>query len=134
MLFEFSLIPLVILVIIKGYQKERLRASVLLLFFTILRSIPFFLFLINLNKLNTHNWLNIKLTITCNLSFFLFFIFFVKLPIYRVHIWLPKAHVESHVLGSIILAAIILKIGGFGLYRFIKISDYLEKNIFFLCW
>jgi len=39
----------------------------------------------------------------------------VKLPIYGVHLWLPKAHVEAPVFGSIILAAILLKLGRFGL-------------------
>jgi len=35
-------------------------------------------------------------------------------PMYRVHLWLPKAHVEAPVSGSIILAGLLLKIGGFG--------------------
>jgi len=42
--------------------------------------------------------------------------FLVKLPIYGFHLWLPKAHVQAPVTGRIFLAAIILKIGGFGVY------------------
>jgi len=44
--------------------------------------------------------------------------FFIKLPTYGFHLWLPKAHVEAPVAGSIILAAILLKIRMFGFFRF----------------
>lgn len=126
--FELRIIPIFIIIFYKGKQYERLTARLYLLIYTLLASFPFLLFIIN-----SYNSPTVWVLTELNWFYkhnFLFLIsylaFLTKLPIFFLHIWLPKAHVEAPVYGSIILAGVILKLGTYGLIKIIQVY-YLNK-------
>lgn len=113
-LFETSLLPIILIILGWGRQNNRLPASLYLLTYTTLFSLPA-LFLI-LSICTTFN-LQIKNQFrSLLLKTILIIAFLVKLPIFGLHPWLAKAHVESPTLGSAILAGILLKTGRYGIW------------------
>lgn len=132
--FEISLIPTLILIVGWGYQPERIQAGTYLLFYTIFASLPILISIFFYYKNN--NSLDLFL-INKSINDFILYIcmnivFFIKIPIYFVHLWLPKAHVEAPVSGSIILAGVILKLGGYGLLRLIVVFLEIGLKINFI--
>nr|YP_010610858.1 NADH dehydrogenase subunit 4 [Sahlbergotettix salicicola]WAP91679.1 NADH dehydrogenase subunit 4 [Sahlbergotettix salicicola] len=128
--FEFSLIPLIILILGWGVQPERLISVLYLFFYTLFASLPLLLiiilFYLNFGCLFFDYHFNYSISFL--LHFFMVFAFLVKLPMFMFHYWLPKAHVQAPVSGSMILAGLFLKIGGYGLIRFMFIYEYLFMN------
>jgi len=121
--FGFRLIPIAGIILGWGMQPERLSATAYILFYTILAAIPFIVVILR----KTVFIFRILVLITSNrmvnivLGWVIVLPFLVKTPIFLLHLWLPKAHVEAPVYGSIVLAGVLLKIGGIGIVRVVPL-------------
>nr|YP_010309803.1 NADH dehydrogenase subunit 4 [Mylabris quadripunctata]UMR54920.1 NADH dehydrogenase subunit 4 [Mylabris quadripunctata] len=134
--FEVSLIPTLMLIVGWGYQPERLQAGIYMLFYTVFASLPMMIAIFYYYKFNgslDFNCLKLELN-EMVLYLCMNMVFFIKIPLFFVHLWLPKAHVEAPVSGSMILAGVMLKLGGYGLMRMMVVflGLGLTINYFFI--
>lgn len=132
--FEIRLIPMLLFIIVGGGRFDRLEAGIYLLLYTLVVSFPLILIVFRSGGYRG----SIFIFFTLGGGRFIYFLFIVrafivKLPIYLFHLWLPKAHVEASVRGSILLAGVILKMRGYGIFRFMvrfKLIFFIYAYVF----
>nr|YP_009713603.1 NADH dehydrogenase subunit 4 [Pseudeuphausia sinica]QGG46162.1 NADH dehydrogenase subunit 4 [Pseudeuphausia sinica] len=133
--FEASLIPTLILILGWGYQPERIQAGIYFIFYTMFASLPLLVSILSMHVIFGSSCMHLSLEVLDNSTMvyvwylMTVFAFIVKLPMFMVHLWLPKAHVEAPVAGSMILAGVLLKLGGYGLIRVLPIFLQFNKSL-----
>jgi len=126
--FESSLIPLFLIILGWGYQPERLQSSSYFLFYTLFGSLPLLIIILSFRRFLNLNWIYKLINLDFIIYLGLIFAFLIKMPMFLVHLWLPKAHVEAPTIGSMILAGITLKLGSYALLRIFILSRIFSNK------
>jgi len=135
--FEATLVPMYLFIGFLGSRIRKITAAYRFFLYTFFGSIFFFVVIIiiffffgTVDLYKLVNLISVSIFFKKIFWIFLFITFAIKMPLFPFHNWLPEAHSEAPTVGSIILASILLKLGPFGIVKFVNVL-FLEGLFFF---
>lgn len=130
MFFELSMFPILVIILGYGSQIEKINSSYYLIFYAAFCSFPFLFvyFKRDFNLVFTY----FDFFISWEIFFILRLRFMMKFPIYFLHLWLPKAHVEAPTTARMLLAGLLLKLGTAGFLRILGRINFIHNNVWIL--
>lgn len=142
--FESVLIPMFLIIGIWGSRERKIKASYLFFMYTLAGSL--FMFVAIIHLFLTVGTTDYQILYYSKFDFFyekfywlaFFLSFAVKVPMLPFHVWLPEAHVEAPTSGSVLLAGVLLKLGSYGMVRFLvplfpKATIYFTPYVLIIC-
>nr|DBA43619.1 TPA_asm: ND4 [Bombus melanopygus] len=134
-MYESSLLLIFYMIMEWGYSEDRVLSAFYLMFYTLVFSLPMLFLIFKLmNYSGSINFFMLEILMIKFDSFnfmYLLMSFLVKIPMYMFHGWLIKAHVEASFFSSMILASVMLKLGSYGMLRFMMVFKMLFKMMKF---
>lgn len=128
--FEISIFPILVIILGFGSQIEKINSSYYLIFYAAFCSFPFLYVYFNTNFLLIFSYYDVLLS--WEVFFILSLRFIIKFPIYFLHLWLPKAHVEAPTTARILLAGLLLKLGTAGFFRILGRINFIHNNVWII--
>nr|YP_918968.1 NADH dehydrogenase subunit 4 [Romanomermis nielseni]ABL73787.1 NADH dehydrogenase subunit 4 [Romanomermis nielseni] len=132
LLYELVMLPMTILLLSWGVNPARLSANLYLLIYMGMFSLPCLLLIILNLKIFFMNMQHSMFMMNFFCKFIMILMFLVKIPLFSLHYWLPKAHTEASTSGSIILASGLLKMGGMGLWKMLNFMQFNLMNYYII--
>nr|BAV82622.1 NADH dehydrogenase subunit 4 [Ancylostoma ceylanicum] len=130
MYFELSMFPILIMILGYGSQIEKINSGYYLLFYAAICSFPFLF--IYYKSMFMFTFCYFDFVISWELFFILSLSFMMKFPVYFLHLWLPKAHVEAPTTASMLLAGLLLKLGTAGYLRILSSMNFVFNNFWII--
>nr|YP_009058875.1 NADH dehydrogenase subunit 4 [Parascaris univalens]AIM58806.1 NADH dehydrogenase subunit 4 [Parascaris univalens]BAV81430.1 NADH dehydrogenase subunit 4 [Parascaris equorum] len=127
MYFELSMLPILVMILGYGSQIEKINSSYYLIFYAAFCSFPFLF--VYFKSFFFISVVYFDFNFSWELVFILSLSFMMKFPVYFLHLWLPKAHVEAPTTASMLLAGLLLKLGTAGFLRILGCLSFVHNNI-----